>query len=55
MIKDNITLNNRFLLMLGEFKSDQIFVVKRNSQTICMQKIRLEMTVYSQILLQSYS
>ena len=41
--------------MLGEFKSDQIFVVKRNSQTTCMQKIRLEMTVYSQILLQSYS
>ena len=28
MIKDNITLNNRFLLMLGEFKSDQIFVEK---------------------------
>ena len=27
---------------------------KLNSQTICMQKIRLEMTVYLQILLQSY-
>ena len=28
---------------------------KLNSQTICAQKIRLEMTVYLQILLQSYS
>ena len=27
---------------------------KSNSQTICMQKIRLEMTVYLQILSQSY-
>ena len=27
---------------------------KLNSETICMQKIRLEMTVYFQILLQSY-
>ena len=27
---------------------------KSNLQTICMQKIRLEMTVYLQILLQSY-
>ena len=27
---------------------------KSNSQTICMQKIRLEMTLYLQILLQSY-
>ena len=27
---------------------------KSNWKTICMQKIRLEMTVYLQILLQSY-
>ena len=27
---------------------------KSTSQAICMQKIRLEMTVYLQILLQSY-
>ena len=27
---------------------------KLNSQTICMQKIRLEMAVYLQILLQRY-
>ena len=27
---------------------------KLNSQTICMQKIRLEMTLYLQILLQSH-
>ena len=40
--------------MLGEFQNDQWFVEKLNSQTIYMQKIRLEMRVYLQILLQSY-
>ena len=40
--------------MSGEFQNDQWFVEKLNSQTIYMQKIRLEMRVYLQILLQSY-
>ena len=28
MTKDNNTSNNRFSLMLGEFKSDQLFIEK---------------------------
>ena len=38
----------------GNFKMINILLKKANSQTIFMQKIRIEMTVYLQILLQSY-
>ena len=40
--------------MLGEFQNDQYLLKKLNLQTICIQKIRLEMTIYLQILIQSY-
>ena len=30
------------------------FLKKLNSETICMQKITLEMTIYLQVLLQRY-
>ena len=36
------------------FKMINSFLKKLNSQTICIQKIRIEMTVYLQILLQNY-
>ena len=52
--KKSIASNCNYSLMLGEFKMINSLLKKSNSQTICMQKIRLEMTVYLQILLQSY-
>ena len=36
------------------FRMINSLLKKSNSQAICMQKIRLEMTVYLEILLQSY-
>ena len=52
--KKSIASNCNYSLMLGEFKMINSLLKKSNSQTICMQKIRLEMTLYLQILLQSY-
>ena len=39
----------------GSFKMINSLFKKADSQTICLQKIRLDMTVYLQILIQSYT
>ena len=52
--KKSIASNCNYSLMLGEFKMINSLLKKSNSQTICMQKMRLEITAYLQILLQTY-
>ena len=48
--KGNNNSNKRFLLMLAKFKSDQLFAEKAKHAN----NLYAEMTVYLQILLQSY-